>query len=593
MSRRASILRVLWRLLNVRQRWQLVGLQMLSVLMALSTVGGVAAVLPFFAALSDPGAIAQSRFAAMLLQRLGVDPGSMVSALGAAFAVSVLVANTINLIGLLAINRFAGRVGESLYAELFTEYLHRDYQFHACRGGSALAAKVQESARVTSGIVQYALVLVASAVTILFIVAAALWVNPLIAIVAVSALGICYATLYGAARRRLWRNGQSEYRLRTERMRTVSEAFDAIKDVTLLRAQEFFAERFARQSRGISQAGASTFAISQSPKYVLECLTVVCLVGVALYLRSRVGASGPWVGQLTFVGFAAYRLLPALQLAFNAIVNIRTDRAAFAAIEDDLHHRRNPRSACIASADVSWRGRPRRTVEACGVTFRYSPDLPPALEEVSLLIPAGAIVGFKGLNGSGKSTLLDVLSGLLLPQAGHVEIDGIRLDASNLISWQANIAYVPQQVQLLEATLAENIAFGVEASKIDPQRLRHAVQLASLTECLAQFPDGYNERLGQSGRGLSGGERQRVAIARALYRDASVLLFDEATSSLDNRVEYDVGEMLKSLRADRTILIVAHRAGALRQCDVVHELKSGRLVEAQSAMPALAGSGHE
>jgi HlyD family secretion protein len=284
------------------------------------------------------------------------------------------------------------------------------------------------------------------------------------------------------------------------------------------------------------------------------------------------------VGQLTFVGLAAYRLLPALQQAFTAIVNIRTDRAAFSSVEMDLDRPAAGRNGSHAvTLDHAWHGRPRREVRLCEVSFRYSPERPPVLSDVSLVIPVGAIVGFKGANGSGKTTLLDLVSGLLLPQSGHIEVDGIRLRGTNCRSWQSSIAYVPQHVFLLEATLAENIAFGVPPGQIDRNRLQTAVRLACLTECVAGFPAGFNERLGQAGRGLSGGERQRVAIARALYRDASMLLFDEATSSLDSTSESDIGEMLRSLRVNRTILIVAHRAGALRHCDIVYELAAGKI----------------
>jgi ATP-binding cassette subfamily B protein len=271
--------------------------------------------------------------------------------------------------------------------------------------------------------------------------------------------------------------------------------------------------------------------------------------------------------------------LPALQQAFTAIVKLRADRAAFAGVEMDLER---PRARVDGPSPVVldqwWQGRPRHEVRLSGVSFRYSPGLEPVLDDVSLVIPAGAIVGFVGANGSGKTTLLDLVSGLLLPQSGHIEVDGVRLRDASCRSWQSSIAYVPQHVFLLEATLAENIAFGIPMAQIDRNRLQTAAELARLTDCVAGFPDGYNEQVGQGRRGLSGGERQRVAIARALYRNASVLLFDEATSSLDTTGESEIGEMLQSLRADRTILIVAHRVGALRHCDVVYELAAGKIV---------------
>ena len=170
------------------------------------------------------------------------------------------------------------------------------------------------------------------------------------------------------------------------------------------------------------------------------------------------------------------------------------------------------------------------------------------------------------------------MSGLLLPESGHIEIDGLRLDRSNYRAWQSTLAYVPQQVFLLEATLAENIAFGIPAARMDRERLEAAVRAACLTECVASFPNGYDERLGASGRTLSGGQRQRLAIARALYRDASLLILDEATSALDMSTETEITELLESLRPGRTILIIAHRTAALRRCDLVFELAGGKVI---------------
>jgi ABC-type bacteriocin/lantibiotic exporter with double-glycine peptidase domain len=302
------------------------------------------------------------------------------------------------------------------------------------------------------------------------------------------------------------------------------------------------------------------------------------LVGVALYLHGRADAGGPWMAQLTFVVFAAYRLLPALQQAFAAIVRIHADQAAFAGIEVDLA-RANPsqRITRDATTERNWRGRPSREIRLCDVTFRYAPDRPAAVLGASLVIPAGAIVGFIGPNGSGKTTLLDLVSGLLLPQSGHIEVDGMRLDRGNCIAWQSTIAYVPQHVTLFEATLAQNIAFGTPGAQIDRQRLESAVRLARLSECVAALPNGYDEWLG-AGCGLSGGQRQRLAIARALYRDASLLILDEATSALDIAAEGEITETLELLRPNRTILIIAHRTSALAYCDFVFELSDGRVV---------------
>ena len=574
-----SVLHTIWRLLDPRQRRSLIGLQLLSIVMALTTVGGVAAVLPFFAALADPNSIKHYAIARAILRSVRLDDSSFVLVLGIGFGAAVLVANAVNLYGFLAISRFATRVGDALYVRLFDEYMHREYEFHARNSVSVLAGKVQESVRVTCVILQQALTLVTSLVTILFVTAAVVLVNPVVAVCATAGLGASYAAIYVTTRGRLSRNGQTESRHHAERTRTINEGFGAIKEVTLLQSHDFFVGRFAQQSRFISRAAGSTLAISQSPKYVLECLTVICLIAVALYLHNGSPAAGPWVAQLSFVGFAAYRLLPALQQVFAAIVRIRADRAAFAAIETDVE-RAGPQWA-ISPTDVpagAWHGRPHHDIRLRDVSFRYSHNQPDAIRNVSLTIPAGVIVGFVGANGSGKTTLLDLVSGLLAPQSGYIEVDGVRLERANLRAWQSNIAYVPQQVFLLEATLAENIAFGVAPAQIDRERLEAAARSACLTECVASLPRGYEERLGASGRALSGGQRQRLAIARALYRDASLLILDEATSALDAASESELAETLQWLRSDRTVLVIAHRTGVLRHCDLVFELSGGSIV---------------
>jgi ABC-type multidrug transport system fused ATPase/permease subunit len=575
-----SILLTLWHLLDHRQRRQLVWLQLLSIVMALSTVGGIAAVLPFFAALADPDAIEHNALLGTVLQRMHLgNYGSFTAVLGIAFAAVVLIANAVNLFGFLAINRFSARVGDTLYVRLFDEYIHRDYEFHIRSKSSVLAGKVQESARVTSIVLQQALILVTNLVTIVCVAVAVVLVNPMVAVAAIVGLGASYAAIYVTARKRLLRNGQSESRQHTERARTVNEGLGAIKEVMLAQASDFFVRRFAEQSRSISRAAVNTLVISQSPKYILECVTVACLVGVALYLHSPAGAGGPWMAQLSFVVLAAYRLLPALQQAFSAIAKIRADRAAIAGIECDLGRAPPaPRIARDTRVDRSWRGRPRREIRLCDVSFCYAPDRPAAVRGVSLIIPAGAIVGFIGPNGSGKTTLLDLVSGLLVPQSGHIEVDGMRLDRTNSAAWQSTIAYVPQHVSIFEATLAENIAFGAPRAHLDRERLESAVRLARLTECVAALPNGYEEWLGDRACALSGGQRQRLAIARALYRDASLLIMDEATSALDTAAEGEITATLDLLRPNRTILIIAHRTNALSYCDFVFELSDGDIV---------------
>jgi ATP-binding cassette subfamily B protein len=200
------------------------------------------------------------------------------------------------------------------------------------------------------------------------------------------------------------------------------------------------------------------------------------------------------------------------------------------------------------------------------------------MDGASLCIPARSAVAFVGANGSGKTTLADLIAGLLTPATGSVQIDGIKLSADNRASWQARIAYVPQSIFLLDATVAQNIALGVRPADVDRERLLNAVQLAQLEEFIKTLPGELDHVIGEKGVRLSGGQRQRIGIARALYRDASVLILDEATNALDGLTEQELMTTLGRLRGRYTTIVIAHRPNTVSTCDVIFELDGGRIV---------------
>jgi ABC-type multidrug transport system fused ATPase/permease subunit len=182
-----------------------------------------------------------------------------------------------------------------------------------------------------------------------------------------------------------------------------------------------------------------------------------------------------------------------------------------------------------------------------------------------------------GANGSGKTTLVDLVAGLLVPETGHIEVDGIAIHDTNRTSWQSRIAYVPQNIILLDTTIEQNVALGVPKAAIDHERLRTAAQLAQLDEFVATLPQGYDHVVGERGMMLSGGQRQRIGIARALYTDASVLILDEATNALDGLSEQELVATLMRLRGRYTVIVIAHRLSTVRACDVIYELDSGTI----------------
>jgi len=573
------ILRTVWSLLDKRQRRRLMGLQALAVLMAFSTVGGISAVLPFFTALADPTTIQHHESLRLLYEYSHfTSEHQFVMALGIAFALVVALTNVVNLLGSLSMHRFAYQVGDQLHTALFEEYLHRDYGFHLQTRSATLTSRVIfETARVTASVLQHGLVLVTNLVTVIFIFTSMLLLNALMALLAIVGLGAGYAAAYTLARARLKRNGRAESEAYEERTRIVNESLAGIKEVILAKAQPTFVAGFARCCGMISKTIISNQAISQTPRYLLEGATACVLAGLALYLSSRTQTDGPWVAKLGFMGFAVYRLLPALQQLFAAIVKMRSDRESFEALSADLQRARaRPKIAPPVSSP--WPVLPRGEVRLRAVSFRHGPGCPPAVTNLSLHVPAGTVVGLIGANGSGKTTLLDLICGLLVPQSGSVEADGIELDEVSRPVWQSHIAYVPQQIFLLDASVAENVALGVPRELIDRERVRAALALAHLSECIGALRGGVDELIGEGGARLSGGERQRLGIARALYRVAPVMILDEATSALDPVAERDIMDAVMACRKDATLVLAAHRLSSLKHCDMIYELSAGMIM---------------
>jgi HlyD family secretion protein len=573
-----SLLLDVWGVLTPRQRRWVAWTQVLSIVMAFSTIAGIASIAPFFSLLGNPRLIEQSGPVHWLYVFSGFSSRrSFEVALGVAFVSLVLAANLINVVGSFVMIRVARWIGTDLQCTLFGEYLARPYIFHAATNSALLFNNIMhETNRLTNEILLNVFLLVTNAVTAAFIVIMVMLVNPTAALAMVAALLGGYALIYLAVRKRLFHVGEVQTHFYTELAKSIGESLGAIKEILVLGAQDVLRSGFARSSQAFGRAAAHTQIIAQSPRHLMECVAVAGLVVAALIVGSRGEGIGPRLGQLTFLGFAAYRLLPTLQQAFGAIVRIRAGRAGFAAIAPDLRAARR-RVPYAAAADESWRQRPRRDIRLTDVSFRYAEDGPPAISDASLCIPARAAVGLVGSNGSGKTTLVDLIAGLLVPATGRLEVDGIPLDDGNRPLWQSAIAYVPQQIFLLDTSIAQNIALGVPGGKIEPARLAAAARLAQLDEFIASLPDGFDHLVGERGMRLSGGQRQRIGIARALYREASVLILDEATSALDGLTEQELLATILRLRGRYTIILIAHRLSTVRACDLIVEVERGKI----------------
>lgn len=573
-----NALGALWNLLPRDLRRRLVVLALLAFVMALSTVAGLVSVMPFFALLSDPGQLESSRWLQAVQSTLGfATPRSFLVAIGAAFVITLLIANAINYFGARAMYTFALRAADEVRVRLFGAYLRSDYLFHVRNDHARLGNDVLHESDRVAAVIHGGFQLLTAGAVVMLISVSILIMNPLISLGAIAVFGGSYALTYARSRRQLQRNGRELTRESAKRATVVRQSFAAIKELLVAHRQEPFQRQFADATGGVSRAIVRTHTIGMRPKYVLECLAALALVVTALLLTSGERRPGSWMAQLTFLALCAYRLLPSLQQLFAGLVTVRAHAQVLFTLAERLAQPVIEPNAGTAPNAGDWHGRPRVDIVFDDVSFRYSEDAPAAIERVSLRIRAGQTVGIVGPNGSGKSSLADLLLGLLTPASGRILVDGIDIAGRNRGAWQSTAAYVPQHVALIDATIMENIALGVPIADIDETRLERAARLARVDEFVAPMADGYRSRLGEQGTLLSGGQRQRLGIARALYRDASLLVMDEATSSLDTVSEREITAALRQRPDTITVVLIAHRRSALKDCDVVFEMHEGRI----------------
>ena len=281
---------------------------------------------------------------------------------------------------------------------------------------------------------------------------------------------------------------------------------------------------------------------------------------------------------LGIFALSVMRLLPALQQIYHGLVSIRGAGAILDQIAAD-HAAAPPEAPPEAHPAAAPPPPPRlgRRLELRGVTFRYPGAARPALAGVDMVIEARSTVGIVGGTGAGKTTLVDLILGLHAPQQGAILADGTALGPANLRAWQRGLGYVPQTIYLTDDTVAANIAFGIPRDRIDRKAVERAARAAALQDVVAGLPQGLDTLVGERGLRLSGGQRQRIGIARALYRNPALLILDEATSALDTLTEGAVMQAVDAIRADTTVILIAHRLGTVRGCDRIFLLEHGRI----------------
>jgi len=513
-----------------------------------------------------------SRHAPWLIQ---TGTASLVGWVGMAVVVAILLKNSLNVFFAYCSRYQAASVGEHLGVLLFQRFLSASYAWHLRHNSAHLILAVQARDYAVNLLDGAQQVTVGTLLTV-SVCAALVVLDPLVAGGTLAVFGLLGACVFRMSKRVVDANAHSLHTVELSLSKCVLMSLQGIKELKLYRAEPAFMHRFADELRQTPRVNAVLATWLNLPSQLLEVLAVGGLVAFVWGMYALVGkTTTEVVGMAGFLSAACWRVMPALSRILSSLTGIRRTIPRLEMYLRYLRESDGCNEAAVAEANLPPF---RQALTLDGVTFTYEEAERPALEDITLAIPRGSVVGIVGTSGAGKSTLVDLLTGLISPDCGRVALDGLPLDTpQRRLAWMRRVGYVAQIPYILDSSLAENVAFGQTPEAIDRERVLECCSQAAMDDFLHSLPQTLDTVLGERGVLLSGGQRQRVAIARALYSRPEVLVLDEATSALDTRNEEMILKTTQALGKDLTRIVVAHRLSTVEDCDMVVWLDQGRV----------------
>lgn len=573
-------LKQLFHLLTPRQRKRFFILQIMIAIMALIDIIGIVSIVPFMTLVGDTTQLHQDTIIAKLFQASGINSESQFILLVGFIVIFMLsIAAATSMFCTWRLCMFANDIGAEISDRLYTYYLKQEWLFHSSGSSAVLIKKIAaESLRVTNGVLVPFMTMNARILLAFFISLGIFIYNPIIAISGFLFFAAAYFVIYSFVKMRIYRNGIAVSDVHEKRFRLMNEGFGGIRDVLLLGKDMTYMDRFNQSGKVLAHSQGTNQTLAQIPRYFMELIAFGSIISLVLYLViSQDSNIGILLPTLSIYALATFKLLPAFQQIYVCIATIRGNISGFESIQQDLID--SMRLKHIIPSKKQGYLLPKKNISIENVSFKYPKKAELALNQINISMPANATIGIAGPSGSGKSTLIDILLGFIKPQRGQLKIDGITINDVNRRLWQNTIGFVSQSIFLSDRSIAENIAFGIPSNEIDLKLVNQAVKHAYLDEFIKSLDNGIHTKVGERGVQLSGGQRQRIGIARALYNKAEVLVFDEATSSLDGISEKMIMESIDELSKQKTIILVAHRLKTIRTCDQIFFINEGRVVD--------------
>ncbi len=569
-------LRSLLKYLPQHRRRQLLLMIGLAIAAALSEVISLGALLPFLGVLSNPQELMENPKIHWIIQALSINSPRQLSIwLTLGFIATVVTANALRLITLWFQSRLIAAISNDLSVACYRSNLLQPYSFYMSHNSSELIVGLTEYVDRAVGVVYATLNFILYFLMLTAVLFGLLLIDWKITLGGIAIISTLIIPIVQFTRHRLARNSNEIVEKSSKRVKIIQEGIGGIRDILLDGSQPVFIRDYGSIDLNLRRLHAANQFMGSFNRPYMEAVAISAISILALLMLQTETNFVHILPVLGTLVLGLNRLLPYLQQCYTCWAWLKSNGAILKKTLTTLdqpvveHYLKPLPNPLILNRDLQLQN----------VWFRYRPELHWVLRDLSLTIPANSTIGFVGGSGCGKSTTADLILGLLQPQKGQIIVDGIPLDSSETQwAWQQNVAHVPQSIYLSDATVAENIAFGVEVKQIDLNRVRQAARLARIDRFIEQLPDEYEEIVGERGVRLSGGQRQRLGIARALYKNASVIVFDEATSALDGDTEQEVMEAIYGLENQVTLIIIAHRLSTLKQCSRILEFKEGQII---------------
>ena len=545
-----------------------------TLLQALLNFIGLALLVPLLILLLDPESIDSSSWSEKLRNGLNINNDTVFTLVVCVTTGGLIILkNWVNLL----INSFRIKYTNRLFLyfseKMYATYFQKGYMYIKQNHTTSFAHKINGICYTfVQGIVSRLFIMGGEAMLLLMIAGALLIYSPYLAFILALCLIPVIWLYYFKIKKKISQYGKLENEIWKKQMRLITETFRGYPEIRINNAFPYFAELFHEGLTGISYYRERLERIMNIPNSLIECSIAIGMILLVLFNKGDASM------KVTFGIFAvaAIRMMPAVKILITGWLQLKNNEYAINTIQEVFSSACDDFQASTITAVSPLQF--KQKIDLCGLTFRF-PDAgaeeQPVIKDFSLTIKKGERIGIRGASGVGKTTLFNLLLGLYQPQEGSIKIDGVNLESNMYSAWNALTGYVPQDVFIMDGSLLENIVLGKAPEEIDRERINEILETVRLSVFVASLPEGIDTQIGESGCRLSGGQRQRVGIARALYKQAELLFFDEATSSLDSATEKEITEAIRDLSdnyRELTLILITHRESSLAFCDKIIDL---------------------